>query len=299
MKESTKLMFQKHGWRVDRFVHNYYYFLFYYPYVAISRRFILLLKYLSWCKPIVPVGKMVFNRYHSKVLSHEDTRKIFTLNKDIRHVSDENKKIVPYKYATKIIFQEPDSIVVMDCPCKKATNAPKEDINSCIAVGKSVTSFWLEQCQKYHPRKISQQEALEIIQRFRKKKHITQAFFKVATGGSTGVICNCHPDTCVSLQATKFAGRISDQLSMTAKSGYSVAFEGERCVACGHCADMCGFDAITFVNGRRTYTKDLCMGCGLCVEDCPENAMSLYVDPDKPLPLDLDMIRARAASPSI
>jgi len=295
MKESTKLMFQKHGWRVDRFIHNYYYFLFYYPYVAICHRFVRLLKYLSWFKPIIPVGKMVFNRYHSKVLSYEDTRKIFTLNEDLRFISDENKKIVPYKYATKIIFQEPENIVVMDCPCKKANNAPKEDINSCIAVGKSVTSFWLEHCGKYNPRKISQQEAIDIIKRLRKRKHITQAFFKVATGGSTGVICNCHPDTCVSLQATKFAGKISKQLSMTAKSGYSVAFDKDKCLHCGTCADMCGFGALKFEDRKRVYKKELCMGCGLCVDSCPEKAISLYIDPEKPLPLDLDRIREQTA----
>ena len=295
MKESTKVMWQKHGWRVDRFVHNYYYFLFYYPYVAILHKFVLLLRYLTWFKPIIPVGKMIFNRYHSKVLSAEDTRKIFSLNTDVRHISDANKKIVPYKYATKIIFQEPQNIVVMDCPCKKATHAPAEDISSCIAIGKSVTSFWLEHCGKYNPRRISQQEAMDIIERFRRKKHITQAFFKVATGGSTGVICNCHPDTCVSLMATKFSGQISDQLSMTAASGYSVSFDGEKCAACGICADMCGFDAIYFKDDHRIYQKERCMGCGLCVDHCPEKAIKLYADSEKPQPLDLDRVMADAA----
>jgi ferredoxin len=287
-------MLQKHGWRVDRFIHNYFYFLYYYPYVAILRQLVLRLPFLGWCKPIVPLGKMIFNRYHAKVLSYKDTRKIFSLNEDLQYISDENKKIVPYKYATKIIFQEPENIVVMDCPCKKACHAPAEDINSCLAVGKSITSFWLEHCQKYHPRKISQEEAIRIIEQFRKKKHITQAFFKVATGGSTGVICNCHPDTCVSLQATKFSRRISRELSMTAQSGYSVAVDEGKCVQCGTCADMCGFEAMTFENGHRVYRRDLCMGCELCVENCPENALSLYSDPEKLQPLDLDIIREKA-----
>jgi len=33
MKESTKKMLKKHGWRFDRFVHNFIYFKFYYPYI--------------------------------------------------------------------------------------------------------------------------------------------------------------------------------------------------------------------------------------------------------------------------
>jgi len=295
VKESTRMMFRKHGWRVDRFIHNYLYFLFYYPYVKVVSVLVLSLKYLTWFKPLTPVGIMAFNRYHAKVLSFGDTTKIFTLNEDMRVISDENKKIVPYKYATNIIFQEPEFIVVMDCPCKKAMNALPEDINSCIAVGRSIGSFWLEHCEKYNSRKISQSEALEIIERFRKRNHITQAFFKVATGGSTGVICNCHPDTCVSLQATKLAGGIDKRLSMTVKSGYTVVADIDRCIACQKCASVCGFHAITFNGKHRQYHKDQCLGCGLCVDNCPAGTLSLVVDPERPMPLDLDLVKNRDA----
>ena len=292
MRESTWLTVKKHGWRVDRFIHNYLYFLFYYPYVWIMHKVVRSLKYLTWCKPIVPIGRMVFDRYHAKVLSREDALKIFTLNKDVRVDSDANKRIIPFKYATRIIFQEPEFIAVMDCPCKKSTGAAPEDINSCIAVGRNVASFWLEHCGKYNPRKITQAQAIAIIDRFRKKQHITQAFLKVATGGSTGVICNCHPDTCVSLQATRLAGNIDKSLSMTAGSGYSIRHDDARCIHCGVCATICRFGGITFADDIRSYDRDVCLGCGLCVENCHQEAISLYVDPDKPLPLDLDLIQA-------
>jgi ferredoxin len=283
-------MAKKHGWRVDRLVHNYFYFLFYYPYVWLMHKVVLSLKYLTWCKPLVPIGKMVFNRYHAKVLSRADTGKIFALNEDIRIDMDKNKRIIPYKYATRIIFQEPEFIVIMDCPCKKSTGADPADILSCIAVGRNLGSFWLEHCAKYHPRKISQTEALAIIDRLRKKGHITQAFLKVATGGSTGVICNCHPDTCVSLQANRLAGKIDKSLSMTAASGYSVRVDDSKCTGCGNCAIVCPFGAIAFLDETRQYNRESCLGCGLCVENCSYTAMALYVDPDKLLPLDIDAI---------
>ncbi|RJP94670.1 MAG: hypothetical protein C4518_02990 [Desulfobacteraceae bacterium] len=291
MKKSTWLMVKKHGWRMDRFIHNYIYFLFYYPYVRTMYAFVQSLKYLTWCKPLVPIGKMAFNRYHAKVLSREDTLKIFALNEDVRIDSEDNKRIIPYKYATRIIFQEPEFIAVMDCPCKKSTGAAPEDINSCIAVGRSVASFWLEHCEKYNPRKITQYEAIEIIDRFRKKQHITQAFLKVATGGSTGVICNCHPDTCVSLQATRLAGNIDKSLSMTVGSGYSIRHDNTRCMHCRVCETLCRFGAISFDDNNRRYDRKVCLGCGLCVENCDHDAISLYTDPAKPLPLDLDLIR--------
>ncbi len=288
-------MLKKHGWRIDRFIHNYIYFLFYYPYVKVVYFILPVLKYLTWFKPIVPVGKMTFSRYHSKVLSSGDTRKIFELNEDISDLSNENKQIIPYKYATKIIFQEPEFIAVMDCPCKKSAKVPESEINSCIAVGKGLASFWLDHCQKYHARKVTQKEALELIQKFRKNGHITQAFFKVATGGSTGVICNCHPDTCANLQATMLSSKIDKSLSMTAKSGYSVEHDPGKCKSCGTCVQTCNFGVIEFNNGNRSYNSNTCLGCELCVETCPEGALSLYTDPDKPLPLDLDKIKERPA----
>lgn len=293
IRESTKAMMRKHGWRIDRFLHNYIYFSFYYPYVKVVHTLLPALKYLTWCKPLAPVGRMAFSRYHAKVLSTGDTKKIFELNEDIRVISDKNKQIIPYKYAHKIIFQEPEFIAVMDCPCKLSAKAPAEDINSCIAVGKGIASFWLDRCQKYNSRKITQEEALDLIQRFRKKRHITQAFFKVATGGSTGVICNCHPDTCVNLKATMYTREIDENLSMSAESGYSILHDAEKCKRCGKCEKICHFGVIELGNGHRRYNKKKCMGCELCVENCPQGALSLYIDPDKPLPLDLDKIKER------
>ena len=83
---------------------------------------------------------------------------------------------------------------------------------------------------------------------------------------------------------------------MTVKSGYSVAIDEDKCITCGNCADMCGFEAMTFNGGKRMYKKELCMGCELCVENCPEKALSLYIDSAKPLPLDLDQIKLQAAT---
>ncbi len=289
MKESTRIMVKKHGWRVDRFIHNYIYFLFYYPYVKAVCLILPILEHLTWFKPLLPVGKMTFARYHSKVLSFGDTRKIFEIDEDISIVTEQNKRIIPFKYATRIIFQEAQYIAVMDCPCKKSLNAPGETINSCIAVGKGLASFWLDHCDKYNARKISQEEALDIIRGLRQKGHITQAFFKVATGGSTGVICNCHPETCANLKATVVGKKIDPALTMTAKSGYLTKYDPEKCIICKKCEKICHFACVSFVDGERTSNSQVCLGCGLCVDECPEGALSLNIESDKLLPLDLDI----------
>ncbi|MBN2284000.1 MAG: 4Fe-4S binding protein [Deltaproteobacteria bacterium] len=291
MKDSTKLIFKKHGWRVDRAIHNYIYFVFYYPYVKTVEVLLRGLKYLTWFKPLAPLGRMAFNRYHAKVLSGKDIEKILTLNEDVSVLSEENRRAIPFKYAYKIIFQEPEFIAVMDCPCKLATNAPAWSINSCLAVGKDLATFWLEHCEKYNARRISQEEALDLVRKFRDEGYVTQAFFKVATGGGTGVICNCHPDTCVSLIASRHGVKLRPDLSQSVESGYSVIRDAEKCTDCGICESFCHFQAIQWKDGNFLYNRELCMGCELCVEHCPEDALTLYRDPGKSLPLDLDLLR--------
>lgn len=292
MKRSTWEMVKKHGWRIDRFIHNYIYFVFYYPYVKVVTLALPLIPRLKWFRPLHMVLDMAVNRYHAKVLSSGDTRKILTLNRDIQYIADENKQIIPYRYANKIIFQEPEHIAVMDCPCKKSYNTC-EPVKCCIAVGKSLSSFWLDHCQKYNAEKISQQKALEIIQKYREKGHVTQAFFKVATGGSTGVICSCCPDCCAALRTNIYLRQLDKDMSMSAQSGYAVIRDNDKCTYCGTCAEACHFGAIQLTNNDWWYAKESCMGCELCVEHCPEGVLELYVDPDKPLPLDLDQIEKR------
>jgi ferredoxin len=129
------------------------------------------------------------------------------------------------------------------------------------------------------------------VRRYRKKGYITQAFFKVATGGSTGVICNCHPDTCISLKASSITRRINKDLTMNVKSGYSVKHDPGKCKGCGTCVTTCPFGAIAMGKDGRVYNSDECMGCELCVESCPNGALSLYIDPQKSLPLDMDFVK--------
>lgn len=277
--------------RVDRAIHNYMYFVFYYPYVFILYHlFKFLTDHFAWFKPLRYFLKFAFDRYHSKILSFNDIKKILELNKDISHITDSNRSIIPYKYAYKIIFTEPDYIAVMDCPCKKTMGDELWTINSCIAVGKHTASFWLEHGKKYNARKITQTEALELVKKFRKHGYITQAFFKMATGGSTGVLCNCHPKSCVSLQATIFAKRFDSSLSMNASAGYKIAHDTTFCKLCGDCVGICPFNAISINDIQWRYSIKDCAGCELCVEHCTNGALKLVIDETKPMPLDIEKL---------
>ncbi len=299
MRASTRSLIKKHGLRLDRTLHNYLYFTFYYPYVfSVYHTFRLMGKYLSGMKSLNPLLRAAFNRYHAKVLSFGDTQKIFTLDHDVVALTKQNREIIPFKYAYKILFQEADHIAVMDCPCKKTLGDRDWTINSCLAVGRGIAGFWIDHGKKYNARKISQDEALDLIKKFRKEGYLTQAFFKVATGGSTGVICNCHPDTCVSLRSSKIGRKFNPEFNMNSHAGYLVKQNTERCETCNSCAEICPAKAISIgKDGSWSLEGADCYGCELCVEHCPNQALSLYRDPSKPVPLDIDIIEDEYTDP--
>ena len=170
----------------------------------------------------------------------------------------------------------------MDCPCKKAVGVKDPELlNSCICVGEKTAAFWLDRCnKKYHARKITQQEAMDMVRSFRERGYVTQAFFKVATGGSTGVICNCNVESCGALRAQMIVSSWDRPgLRMVAESGYSVEYDASKCAECGTCVKICQFKAVQSSGGKRTgYIRQNCLGCGLCVEHCPQGALSLYRD---------------------
>ena len=294
MRSSTKALMAKHGWRIDKAIHNYIYFAFYYPYVWTITQFVVKISpYFAWFKPLNPVLRMIANRYHAKVLSGSNVTKILELQEDLSAVTDRNKKIIPFEYAYKILLQNPQYIAVMDCPCKKAAKSDPDTVNSCICVGKKTAEFWIDRCgEKYNARRIDQQEALGLVKRFRKMGYITQAFFKVATGGTTGVICNCHKNDCTALKAHFQIKKYDSHLRMIAESGYSVKFsQSAKCKSCMTCAKICQFGAIEFNSGKRSYNRDSCIGCGLCVEHCESGVIELYRDTEKSVPLDIDLVR--------
>lgn len=325
MKKSTRMVIKKHGWRLDKALHYYIYFAFYDLYLLFLVTAFDLIRFVrdffdpdgfiyKSIQTVLDMGtEFTFHRYHAKTVSLDDITKIINCEESINLGEDETTRIVPFPFAKNILLNEPDQIAVMDCPCKMAMPPAKrcEPINSCLAIGQPVVDFWLEHCDKYNVHRVSKEEAIDVIKTMRKTGHFTQAFFKVATGGSIGVICNCCEKCCgagvlVDVtndyqkrmrhlvkgakmgKANPYAG-----VCISAPSGYSVKYDADKCVTCGKCATVCNFKAIQVNDGRREFDEVLCMGCGLCVEHCPNDALELaFIDDGKGyIPLDLDLVK--------
>lgn len=292
LKESTRNVIRMHGWRIDRAAHNWIYFVFYSAYVKVFLFAGLLAeKVLSKVSLGARMFGMVFNRYHAKVVTFEDASKILSLNEDIVLGPDRTERIIPFPYANNIILKEPDFIAVMDCPCRLARADGCKPYDVCMAVGRTTAQFWLEHGAKYHARKVTQAEALEILKAAHERGNITTSWFKVATGGRTGVICSCCTCCCGGLQGMRIVKQFKggENLSNIIPSGYVTRVDTSLCEACGKCVSACFFEAISLDGDSVVQREERCMGCGLCVEGCASAARKLVADPSKGLPLDIDL----------
>ena len=76
---------------------------------------------------------------------------------------------------------------------------------------------------------------------------------------------------------------------MLISSGYVATHEGDLCIACGICAELCAFGAIDLARDP-VVDSALCMGCGVCASHCEAGAMTLQRDLTKAEPLSLQAL---------
>lgn len=295
MKESTRNIIKLHGWRLDRALHNYVYFVFYDRYVSVALKVGHALEGLFRRYNLGrPPFQAIFERYHAKVMTIDDAAKICRLDEDVHVDQERAERVIPFHYANKIILEEPEYIAVMDCPCRLSRENPCQPIDVCLGFGKTIAEFWLEHGSKYNVRRIGQDEALEILRGSHQRGEVITAWLKVATGGRTGIICSCCSCCCGALEAMRVARTFKgcENLSNIAASGYVPVHDPEKCMRCGDCTGACIFGAIeSDEDGGPVFDLELCLGCGLCVDRCEKGALTLEADPGKGIPLDIDLLR--------
>ncbi len=219
--------------------------------------------------------------YHGKVVTLEAARQLVTVNEEIR--LPDLEQVIPYKRARAIILQNPDHIVVLECPCRSARSNPCLPLDVCLIVGEPFASFVVE----HHPKRarwISQDEAVNILKAEDERGHVHHAFFKDAMLGRFYAICNCCACCCGAMQAQR-AGT-----PMLVSSGYVVQIDDGLCLGCGTCAEACQFDALSLPNGFSVVDSTRCMGCGICVGKCDNEALSLRREMSQSEPLEIQKL---------
>ena len=225
--------------------------------------------------------------YHGKVVPLEAAKQLVTVEEEIRLTNLE--QVLPYALARDIVLQNPDHIVVLECPCRASRPNPCLPLDVCLVVGEPFASFVAE----HHPHRsrwITPEEAVEILCAEHERGHVHHAFFKDAMLGRFYAICNCCACCCGAMHAWRHG------TPMLASSGYVSRVSADLCVGCGICADFCQFGALSVSDGIAAVDTTACMGCGVCVSKCPEGALSLVRDPTRGEPLEIRALIASASN---
>lgn len=220
--------------------------------------------------------------YHGKVMTQTDAVKLISLKQPINLTDLEH--VVPYTLARSIILNDPlPSLAVTECPCRaqKADACMPRDV--CMVVGEPFTSFMLEH-QPEKTRRLTVDEALQILAEEEARGHIHTAWFKDAMHNRFYTICNCCPCCCLGM------GSLTRGVKRLAHSGYSPVIDNESCISCGNCISICPFKAVSMADEKPKTAADKCMGCGLCVSHCPTEAIELILAPDKGIPLNIEKL---------
>jgi ferredoxin len=230
-----------------------------------------------------PKGKKwLGDTYHGKVLPHELAKAIVTLDKNIP-LQDLGTKIIPYPIARDFVLDANPDIVVTECGCRAISGNDCKPSQVCMAIGKPFSDFILEH-RPHLSRRITQEEALKILEEVHNKGWVHNGFFKDVTLNAFYAICNCCPCCCTGVMAMKHG------IDMVCASGYQAKVNDKLCKGCETCVKICPFNAVTVVNGKAIVNLDKCMGCGVCVTKCPNNARELKLG-GKLDPLDVRKLK--------
>jgi len=234
---------------------------------------------------LVPlVKKWLPDRYHGKVLTTEQAKAIVTLDSEIPRRDLE--QIIPYPMARDLVLKGPPDVAIYECACRHARAHPCQPTQVCMVIGQPFVDFVLE----HHPttsRKISQKEAIALLQAEYERGHLHSAWFKDVCMGRFYAICNCCKCCCGGIEVMR-----KYNAPMIAPSGYVAQPAEDLCTACGNCVDPCPFDALS-VNDKSVVLDWIrCMGCGICVGQCPNEAITMVRDENKGVPLDVRLLVA-------
>lgn len=225
------------------------------------------------------------DHYHGKVLTHDHARAIVNLDRDIP--LQDLEQIVPYPIARDIVLHGPPDVVAFECVCRHARDSHCEPTQVCMVVGKPMTDFVLEH-QPESARRLTQSEALELLNAEHQRGHVHSAWFKDAMLNRFYAICNCCKCCCGGLAMMKLG------VPMLVSSGYVAQINRELCAECGDCIETCPFDALSDGGDGVVRDWDRCMGCGACEAKCTTGATSLVRDERKGIPLDVRMLQSPA-----
>lgn len=171
------------------------------------------------------------------------------------------------------ILKSKSLIVLTDCICRKTADLIDSDcgkpLEACFMFG-SMGQYYLDRDMG---RKITLEEATDILTKCREAGLVTQP----ATAQNPAGMCNCCGDCCGVLGAINKHPKPSEIVF----SNYFAEVVSNDCTGCETCLDRCQMGALSINDDDlAAVDNDRCIGCGLCVTNCPAEAMKLIPKSD-------------------
>ena len=257
--------------------------------------------YLKVLRALMVLGPPAFRKhvsetYHAKVMTPEHAKKLITINRDVEYRNLE--QILPYEHAKDLVLKNPSNIIAFECPCRAQRKNPCSPTDVCLVVGDPFADLFKLSSPR-RSRRISVEEALEILDGEHRRGHVHTAWFKTAMLDRFYALCNCCSCCCLGLEGMRRLG-----VKNVLPSGF-VAYTRDDCTGCGRCAKKCQFKAIELravkKSGRKKTARILeekCFGCGVCETVCRNENIALRREPSKGLPLDIEALGEPTKSPT-
>jgi ferredoxin len=194
-----------------------------------------------------------------------------------RTVTSSDSKIYPTNSVNDLIHEYGTKSVIgqLKCMCRQVTTNIDDpcrfkfpDDGGCMGFGER-----MNHAIKYgYARRISMEEAFDVIQKVRDRGAIHTVFHEKDNAGRPQMgMCNCCWDCCGILRSYNMGA-----LPLRYSSFYMAKIsDGTKCTGCRKCEKYCPTAAISFADKKAVIDAGKCIGCGQCVHQCSFSAVEL------------------------
>lgn len=208
------------------------------------------------------------------VIKNEKGKSVININRSI-DVPDSNiyptSSVIDMlrEYGTRSILGQ------FPCMCRRVTmnigdpcRLTMPEDGGCIGLGDTIRPYI-----KYgHARRISLEEAFDIVQRVRDSGAVHTVFHEKDDTRLPQIgMCNCCWDCCEILRSYNI-GALPLRYSSFHMAKISAP---EKCTGCKKCEKYCPTGAITVTEKKASIDEKKCIGCGQCVHQCASSAVEL------------------------
>lgn len=203
-----------------------------------------------------------------------------TINTEIKIDEPGDTTVLPSDVVKNIISRADDIFIMNFCLCRKTNKCEDYPVDhGCVFLGKGVHKIpsdyghlaTAEEAKAYID-ECGEKGLVHIIGR----NKLDSMWLNTGDKKDLMTICNCCPCCCL----WNMTRNISDEIGSVFKrmDGVNVTLDGDKCIKCGSCSEICFTKAVKAVDGRFEIDQNLCRGCGRCAEECPSEAIRITYD---------------------